>query len=159
MSESLSRELIRKELVQIDVEVEDQREYFDRTTDQLVKLGYARPSLKEAIVEREIKYPTALPTKPVPIAIPHSDIEHIIHPFIAVSRFASPIGWHEMGNPSSILQIKYAFMLGFNEKQGHVKLLQVLLKNFGRDGFIEGLRNAKTADELYEACIALDGLK
>lgn len=86
----MNRDLIKEDLIQLDWEVTDRDDYFQKMVCKLEDLGYVRASFKKAILEREEKYPTALPTQPEAIAIPHSDIEHVIKPFIAATRLASP---------------------------------------------------------------------
>lgn len=55
-------------------------------TDKLLELGYVKDTFRDAIKTREANYPTALPVEPYPVAIPHSDPENIIKPFIACTR-------------------------------------------------------------------------
>lgn len=122
---------------------------------KLVELGYVKESLSEAIRAREEKYPTALPTQPEAIAIPHSDVEHIIKPFIAPTRLMTPVDWREMGNDENVHPVRYIFMLGFLDKDGHVDVLQVLLKNFMDPVFMASLDAASSEDEFYEAVMSI----
>ena len=46
---------------------------------------------RAAVGAREEVYPTGLATASCGIALPHADAEHIIRPFIALVRPASPI--------------------------------------------------------------------
>ena len=94
----MQRDLLKRDLVQLDWEVADQDEFFNRMSDRLLGLGYVEESFPAAVKARERAYPTALPTQPEAIAIPHSDAEHIIEPFIASTRLAPPVTWHEMAN-------------------------------------------------------------
>ena len=91
-----NRDTIYKELIQLDWEVKDQNEFFDKMTDKLLELGYVKDTFRDAIKTREANYPTALPVEPYPVAIPHSDPENIIKPFIACTRLKDTIKWQTM---------------------------------------------------------------
>ncbi|KDS93145.1 PTS sugar transporter subunit IIA [Dermabacter hominis 1368] len=155
----MQRDLIKRDLVQFDWDVADQAEFFTRMVDKLERLGYVKDSFLPAIVAREHAYPTALPTEPEAIAIPHSDAEHILTPFIASTRLASAIAWHDMGDSSVTHQVKLVFMLGFTRADGHIEVLQILLQNFQNPSFTEALNAAKTEDEFFLAAQSLQGLE
>src|SRR5699024_3371993 len=89
--------LLTRGLVRFDWDVEDQRAVFAGMAAVLQAEGFVKKSFEAAIVAREAKYPTALPTVPEAIAIPHADAEHILTPFIAPLRLAHPVPWSEMG--------------------------------------------------------------
>lgn len=153
----MNRDLIKEELIQLDWQVTDREDFFQQMVTKLEKLGYVRPSFRQAILKREEKYPTALPTAPEAIAIPHSDIEHVITPFIAVTRLATAVEWHEMGNNDATHPVRYIFMLGFTHDDGHVKVLQLLLKNFMAPHYMERLNTATTETDFFAAVRSLDG--
>lgn len=155
----MQRDLIQRELVQLDLDVEDQGAFFERACAQLEELGYVKPSYLEALRVREGKFPTALPTQPEAIAIPHADPEHVIKPFIAATRLAKPVTWHEMGKSESELPVRFVFTLGFTRTEGHVKLLQVLLNNVQDATFMDSLAGATTADEYYTTVHGMRGLE
>ena len=68
----MQRDLLKRDLVQLDWEVAAQDEFFNRMSDRLLGLGYVEESFPAAVKARERAYPTALPTQPEAIAIPHS---------------------------------------------------------------------------------------
>ena len=111
----MNRDIIYKELVQLDLEAESTDEVFSILAEKLEKAGYIRSGFLEAIKEREKNYPTALPIEPYPVAIPHTDPKCIVKPFVACVRLKHPIPWREMAANEIIHQVKFAFMLGFQE--------------------------------------------
>ena len=44
-----NRDTIYKELIQLDWEVKDQDEFFDKMTDKLLELGYVKDTFRDAI--------------------------------------------------------------------------------------------------------------
>lgn len=154
----MDKDMIRRDLIQLDWTVADQAEFFDRMIGRLEELGYVKDTFGPAIRQREATFPTALPTQPEAIAIPHSDVEHILRPFIACTRLAAPIGWHEMGNDDNELQVRFIFMLGFTGTDGHVQVLQMMLDNFMDADFIDRLVSLKTEDEFYDLIRSMRGM-
>lgn len=153
----MQRDLLKHDLIQLDWEVADQDEFFNRMSDKLLGRGYVKESFLTAIKAREQAYPTALPTQPEAIAIPHSDAEHIIEPFIASTRLASPVTWHEMANNDETHAVRFIFMLGFTQEDGHVEVLQTLLENFQDPEFMKRLGQARTEDEYVTALSTMSG--
>lgn len=146
----MKKDMIIKELIALDYEVADQKEFFEKTADKLYKLGYVKDSYADALKEREANYPTALPVQPYPVAIPHADIEHIIKPFIMPVRLKNPIDWREMANNDVVHQVQFIFVLGFLKSDEHIELLQVLVDNFQDPELMDKLVHATTVDEYYE---------
>lgn len=154
----MQRDLIKRELIQLDLDAADRNDFFDQAIDELLRLDYAKESFREAIKAREVKFPTCLPTQPEAVAIPHSDPEHINEPFIMAARLKAPVTWHEMGRNEATHPVRFVFMLGFTRSDGHVKLLQVLLQNLQDADFMAALDAATTADEYYATVSAMRGL-
>ena len=154
----MQRDTIKRDLVQLDLKVADRDDFFDRAIDELLRLGYVKESFRDAIKVREGKFPTALPTAPEAVAIPHADPEHINEPFILAARLASPVSWHEMGRNDATHPVRFVFMLGFTRSDGHVKLLQVLLQNIQDADFMAALDAATTAEQYYTTVHAMRGL-
>ena len=154
----MKKDMIFKELIQLDWEVRDQADFFDKMVDKLYDLGYVKDTYKDAIKTREENYPTALPVEPFPVAIPHADSVHIIKPFIACSRLKEPVEWCEMANNDVVHQVKFIFMLGFVKSNEHIDLLQVLVENFQDPALMDRLIQAKTADEYYDVVCSMEGM-
>ncbi|WP_136192625.1 PTS sugar transporter subunit IIA [Actinomyces procaprae] len=152
-------DLLKRDLVRLDWEVRDRDDFFDRISAELLHGGYIRGSFRDALADRERKYPTALPTMPEAVAIPHSDVEHIIKPFIASVRLARPIDWREMGNDDVVHPVRFIFVLGFVQEDRHVEVLQVLLQAFQDPAFMEQMDRARTPDEYYRVLSGMSGLQ
>lgn len=152
----MNSEMIKKELVELDFEVRDQKDYFEKMAKKLQSLGYVRDSFLNAILIRENKFPTALPLEPYIVAIPHVEPEHVIKPFIAASRLKNTIEWREMAANENVLNTKFVFMLGFLQYTDHVNLLQVLIENFQKNELMDKLINAKDKDEFIEILMEID---
>ena len=110
--------LICDELCELDLDVRSTDEFFEVMSKKAVDLGYVTEQFLSAIKKREQDYPTALPVKPYPVAIPHSDPINIVKQFIAPVRLKNAISWCEMANNDSILSVQIVFLLGFKRDDG-----------------------------------------
>lgn len=155
----MNSEMIRDELCELDLDVKNTDEFFQVMSEKAKCLGYITEHFLTAIKNREEEFPTALPTQPYPVAIPHSDPIHIIKQFIAPVRLKHAINWCEMANNDSILQVRVVFLLGFKGEAGHVELLQVLLENFQDENIMESLLKAETKEKYLQIVKCMKGLQ
>lgn len=154
----MKKDMIDKELIELDYDVRDQKEFFEKMTEKLIGLGYVKATYCDALKEREANYPTALPVEPYPVAIPHADTVHIIKPFIAPVRLKEPVDWCEMANNDVVHKVKFIFMLGFLKSDEHIELLQVLVDNFQKPELMDKLNQAATTDEYYDLVCSMQGM-
>ena len=113
---------------------------------QLVERGFTAPEYRDAVVERELVFPTGLPTVP-PVAIPHADPDFVHQTAAALGIFREPIEFLEMGNPDNKLRVHLVFMLALTEKEAAVELLGQLTRVFRHSEDLYHLQAAQTAGE------------
>ena len=154
----MKRDMIYKDLIQLDMEAADTDDFFDKMAAKLEELGFVKSSFVDAIKTREKNFPTALEVEPYPVAIPHADPEHSLQPFIAPVRFKEPVKWWEMAANDVEHDVKFVFMLGFKRSDEHVELLQILVANFQDESLMKRLMDAKTEEEYMEAILSMKGL-
>ena len=152
----LGKEVIMRELAEIDLDVENYERVFDIMGARFLEKGYVNEKYLPTIKEREATYPTALPVEPYPIAIPHTEADAIIKPFIAPVRLKHTIPWGDMSDPDNKFDVKLVVMLGFKEPGAHIELLQILMHNFQKPEWVKPLFEAKTVDEFYDAFVKME---
>ena len=84
--------LVIPELVFFGESFEDQEDFFKEASKNLLELGYVTEGYFKAVVEREVSYPTGLALENISIAIPHTNPEFIVKPFIAECSRVYPNG-------------------------------------------------------------------
>lgn len=110
--------------------------------------GYVKDTFIDAVKEREKVFATGLPTPEIQVAIPHADIEHIIHPAIAIGVSAGPIEFGEMGNPDGIVGARIICMLAVTESETLVLLLQNLVGIFQDPDVLQQIVDASSSTEI-----------
>ena len=122
-----------KEMIFLNKEFDSSKDLFSCVALRAKELGYVRDGFLEALEKRESLYPTALPGTTCDIAVPHTDPEFIIKPFIAVVTCQKGVPFIQMGSDNLTIYPKIFFVLGFL-REGcelyQVKTLQLLIDFF-----------------------------
>lgn len=144
-----SLSLIKKDLVFSHKSFNTKEETIAFLAGALNKKGVAKDSYQNALLEREKKFPTGLPTGDVKVAIPHADSEHVNESAIAVTTLDSPVSFKNMGDPEEDLKVSIIIMLAIAEPKAQVKMLQNLMSIVQDQNHLTKLLSYKTSNELF----------
>lgn len=148
MGDSHFNDLFKAELIDLDLNASNQQDFFNTRFSILLEKGYVKESFKDAIIEREKKYPTGLALEKITIAIPHTDSEHIEKPFVYINRLEEEIKFNQMGNEEEVVQVQDVWVLGIKDGSKQVGLLSFIMEIFSDEEFINEYRKAKDPEEL-----------
>ncbi len=123
---------------------------------KLSNAGLVNDNFIEAVISREEKYPTGLPTS-IPVALCHTDPEYVKRSFLTVATLEKPVPFHEMGNPENIQEVKIVFFLGILEKGKHIDILKSIMKLIQSDQLLHAIDAADLKSEIKK--ILLENLK
>lgn len=141
--------LFDKNLVYLD-EVFDTSEEFLKYIGQILEnTTLTKGGFTKALLEREKMYPTALPSVPFPVAIPHCDPDYIKEERIVCVRFKKPVRFTEMGTEDKNIDVHFAFVLLIKEKK-QVSVLQTLMPIFMNDLFMRSLKEIDDKEKFIE---------
>lgn len=118
---------INERLVLTELEADDANAALGILADRLYEYGFVKDRFKEAIKEREKKFPTGLPTINIGVAIPHTDAEHVNMPAIAIGVLKSPLVFQMMGMPEDAIPVDIIFMMAIKEPHAQLEMLQKLM--------------------------------
>jgi PTS system galactitol-specific IIA component len=134
------------------------RELLALMAQRAVAAGYAATTFEQALLAREATFPTGLPT-PVPVAIPHTDVQHVIRPALAAALLDPPIPFGEMGgSPDSMIDVRVVIVLLVTEPSAQVTLLGQLVSVVQRPDLAEGLSEINDAGTLATVLNQLLGI-
>lgn len=123
--------LFKPELVFFDFEAKDREDFFEKLGAELSKKGYIKDSWFDAIKTREKNYPTGLDCPAIKVAVPHTDPEHLIKPYIAVVKPKTPIVFEGMAGMGGEVPTQLIVNLGVKaHEESQVAILQALMKIF-----------------------------
>ncbi len=135
--------LFGEDLIVMNSAATNREEALVELAEKLRANHYVGPSFTQAVLNREEEFPTGLPTSPVGVAIPHTDIEHVISPAIAVSILANPVQFKEMGNPDNQVDVRIIFMLAVNTPHMQLDLLKRLISRISDTSSLISLLQAQ----------------
>jgi len=139
--------LIDPSLIMLNVGATEKEEVITLMAKKLISEGYVKDSYLNAILKREKEYPTGLPTNEVGVAIPHTDIEHVIKHGIAVATLKNPVKFNAMGNPDEEVNVKLIFMLAITDPNTQINLLKKLVDIFQKKEFLKKLVSIENEEE------------
>ncbi|MGN7397313.1 PTS sugar transporter subunit IIA [Peribacillus frigoritolerans] len=149
-------ELFDEELVFFNLEAASSEELLTRMARELEERKFVKESYKKAIIAREHKYPTGLPTEIMKVAIPHTDIEHVNKSCISITKLKVPVYFHQMGDHNQTVAVELVLMIALNDGQNHLNLIQQLIGLFSQKEVMWNLQHAGSAKELLN--IVLQGI-
>ena len=69
---------VREDLIFIDLDCDSREELIKYISDQMMNVGKVKDTYCNAVLERELIYPTGLNTGDIKVAIPHTDPVHVL---------------------------------------------------------------------------------
>ncbi len=140
----------KPELFFLDLKVKDKFDLFQRMFEKLREGGFVKESFITGIIEREKNYPTGLQLSGYGCAIPHTDIEHVIRPTIAIATLNQEIEFQSMGDPKSKVNVNVVFMLALSQKQDQLEMLKELALMMQNQVIMKKIMVTKTSGEFIE---------
>jgi PTS system galactitol-specific IIA component len=145
---------LAEDLVLLDLEATTPEEVIRQMAAHLLAKGYVKESYPQAVLAREQKFPTALPT-PIAVSFPHTDVSHCLRPAIAVGVLRQPVKFGFMGDPAQLLDVRVVFMLSVTRPEYQVKTLQKLIDLCQDAANIERILQAQSPREVVAVLQAL----
>lgn len=130
-------------IILLDVEGNTKEEVLETIAQNLVDKGLVKESFLPAIIKREGKYATGLPTAGVSVAIPHTDVEHVNRKTVSVAVLKKPVDFVIMGDDSETTPVQLVFMLAMDEAHSQLSLLQKLMEVFQDEEVLKYLVSQK----------------
>jgi PTS system galactitol-specific IIA component len=135
------------ELVSVRLLAADRVEAISELADLLEQGGYVKPSFKTAVLEREVSFPTGLPTGEVGVAIPHADSIHVLRSAVGVGLLEKPIRFLQMGDPDASIDVDLVLMLAIEDPKAVVPFLRKICSILQDGVLLQGIRTCNNPGE------------
>lgn len=126
----------------IDGNPETYEEALKLTFSALHDKGYVEEGFLVGCIEREKVFPSGLEME-IPVAIPHTNPEHVKEPALCVLRMAKPVLFGNMGDPDQTVPAEFAFNMALKDTDGQLDMLREIMA-VAQD--VVFLRSARTMD-------------
>lgn len=140
-------ELLKPELVFVDIDAEDTEDLFRQMQVRLDSMGYIKDNWLDAMLERERSYATGLQTPTIGVAIPHAD-NCVNKAYIAVIKPVKPVTFQPMGGIGDEVEAELVINLGIMREGGQVEMLQALMRIFMDDAAVADIMAQNTPEDL-----------
>lgn len=143
--------LLKKELIFLNGTFNNQEDFFKQQAKVLTDLNYVEKSFHKSVTEREVEFPTGLKTDiGIHVAIPHTDPEHVKHPFLSITQLTKPLRFQEMGERGSEIDVSLVVVIGFKKEESQLSLLQRLMFLFNDKDFMQQVIEEDSIEDFYE---------
>jgi len=122
--------------------------------DYLQKKNHVNKEYVNATIKREHIYPTGLETKPIGMAIPHSESENVIKQSVILGISKKPIKFYKMEDDKWEIDVGIIFMLALKGENKHLNYLKNIVNFCKYDKKTERLYSATSAEEAYKILIS-----
>ncbi|MDF2635000.1 MAG: putative IIA-like nitrogen-regulatory protein PtsN [Pelosinus sp.] len=137
-------------LVLKNIEGENSSDILNYMAKNLYNKGFVKVSYADAVIAREKKFATGLPTEGYGVAIPHTDIEHVNQSAISVGILKNPVDFGIMGEETEKTPVKLVFMLAMHDSHSQLKMLQSLMGIFQDEEVLRYLANEESEVKIKE---------
>lgn len=156
MASSRILELLVPAAVCVQLAATTAQEVITTLGQKLHEAGYVRDTFAQAALDREAQLPTGLPLDGrFNAAIPHTDIEHVIKPALALATLPQPVDFQNMIDPEEAVPVRLVILMAMEEAKSQVEMLQEIAAVLQNADVIEQLVAAPDAAHIYQAFQAL----
>lgn len=142
--------LLTEELVFLSLKASSKEEALEIMANNLLKQGLVLETYTNAVIEREKSFATGLPGEAFAVAIPHTDIVHVVKDTISVAILETPVSFNLMGTNDYSLDVEMIFLLAIKNSENQVIMLQSLMDLFQDAEALVTLKSSKDKKELIE---------
>lgn len=142
--------ILNEDLIYRNIDFKTSREIETFLADQLYENGYVKEGYKKALLEREQKFPTGLPSSQPAIAIPHANADLVNKTTLAVATLKEPVEFKNMGNTKEDIPVRIVIMLVIAEPHSQVKMLQKVADIVQNEELRKEFLQAETKQKLLQ---------
>ena len=141
--------LLEQKAIRLQLDAQDSTQVITTLGNLLFEAGHVHSSFVKGALERESKLPTGLVLGgDINAAIPHTDIEHVIRPALAMATLKNPVMFRNMVDSQEEVPVRIAFVLALKEPHQQIEMLQEVAGVLQDAKVIDALMAAKTVEEV-----------
>lgn len=149
-SKSVENLTIHEDNIVVNMEAGDRVEVIRRLGGLLFQHGYVKETYVQAVLDREVVFPTGLQTHLLGMAIPHTDTEHVIKPALAIATLTNPVIFQAMGSPETEIPVTIVMMLAISDPKAVIPVLRSVLFILEKSEALKALTQATSELEIKE---------
>lgn len=143
-------EELNPSLILTNVNAKDSADVMQQVGGAVIKEGYAKESYIEALINREKEFPTGLDVDGFGVAIPHTDVSHVLKEGITIARLEKPVTFVQMGTDDETVEVRLVFMLSVVDPNAHIDQLQRILEIIQDTAVLDKLLSVTNKEQIIE---------
>ncbi|MGC8979364.1 PTS sugar transporter subunit IIA [Caldisericum sp.] len=140
--------ILSDDLIFVKRDYQTANEVITFLSERLLEKGYVKEDFLPAVLEREKKFPTGLYLGSINVAIPHTDVKHVIKQAVTIVTLKNPVKFRKMDNPDEEIPVHIVFLLAIVDPKEYVKFLADLTKSFSDKVFIQKIYDTSSPWQL-----------
>lgn len=140
--------ILTNELIFLNVECTSSDDVIKLLGNEMKKCGLVKDTYIDAVIAREIKYPTGLPTDGIKVAIPHTDNIHVLKSAIGIATLKKPVEFGIMGGDGEKLEAEIVFLLAIQDPKLQLEFLRKMTSLLCNGELLLGIKNSTTNEEI-----------
>jgi PTS system galactitol-specific IIA component len=137
-------------LMKLGVDAKGQEDVLRLLGDLLTEEGFCKDSFADALVAREKGSPTGVDMSGFGVAIPHTDVSHVLKDATAIAVLKRPVAFTAMGTDDEAVQVRLVFVLAITNPAAHLDHIQALLGALQDRKVLERISGARSAEEIIK---------
>src|SRR5512141_737205 len=135
--------------IALHYEANDSKEVITHLGTLLFDAGYVRETFVDAALDRESRLPTGLPLSgDVNAAIPHTEVEHVLKPGLAMATLSAPVTFQNMVSPEEVVPCQLVFVMALDQPKAQIEMLQEIAGILQNPTTIESLMSANSFEDV-----------
>ena len=128
---------------------DDSKDVITHLGKLLFEGGYVRETFVDAALDRESRLPTGLPLSGnVNAAIPHTEVEHVLKPGLAMATLSAPVTFQNMVSPEEAVPCQLVFVMALDQPKAQIEMLQEIAGILQNPAVIQSLMQANDFEEV-----------
>ncbi len=110
--------------------------------------GYVKDTFTQAVLDREVVFPTGLQTSVMGFAIPHTDTEHVNRSAVAIATLNHPVVFQAMGSPDEVVSVDVVMMLAISDPKMVVHVLRKVISILEDEQALQAFEKVSSKQEV-----------
>lgn len=138
--------------ISLHLEADNSSDVIEHLGKKLLDAGLVKESFIQAAIKRESTLPTGLPLEDeINVAIPHTDIEHVLKPGIALATLAKPVVFQNMVDPTEAISVSLVFLMALDQPHAQIEMLQEIMGVIQDEELLQTLMKAEEVQDVKNA--------
>lgn len=128
-----------------EADIDNWEQSLKKAADILYENHCVKKDFYESCVKREKQFPTGM-TPDCPVAIPHTDKDHVLENSICVLRLCKPVLFGRMDDPKKSVPVDFVINMALLDDEEHLRVIKKVITSIQDIGYINQLKSVSLSE-------------